>query len=212
MNNSGNVTYETFLNKKVVQNFKNTSCFSSLYFYKFDTIKLLLETSKLTEKYKNFWLKLVKQIEPSVKISRDRKYITVNYLGSKGKTLFLLSIIRYLWEGSRHYDHIVIMTYNILEKYPNLDPLSAIVIASSNTSKCDGFGHGVVSNGFASYIPTINDYVEYSSDRVFTLCGDTSYNNPLSAIRKLKSDDFDIDPIINHFQDRINEILNNNEL
>lgn len=209
---SGYVTYTTFKDNKIVQNHEHVICFSGIFNVEWDTVKLLLETSKNNYRRKTFWLKLVKQIEPSVKISSNKKYITFKYLGSKGKTLFLLTLIRYLWESNNHYDDIVIMTYKILKKYPKLDPLSAIVIASSNTSNCSGFGHGLVSNGFASYIHTIQDYNNYNHTTVHSLCGNTNYNNSLSVTRKLKSDNFDIEPIINYFQDRINEILNKNEL
>jgi hypothetical protein len=201
------VTYKTFINKRIINNYSNGHCFKDTFDKNWNYMYLKIKTTPLTKDLKDFWLDLVKEIEPSIKIINDKtlgECVKIPYLKSEGKTLFMLSIIRYLWEGSNYYDEIVPMTKVFLDKYPNVDKLTAVVICASNTTGVTGWGHSIVL-AVASKLPKIWHYRRFNNTSCQFLCNpEGSYlgadrHNELRNIRKLKKDNFDFEPILKHY-------------
>lgn len=196
------VQYKLYKDKIKIKDFtKGTICYSNTFTYDWDYILVKIKTTYLTKEYLKFWLDLLKQIETKIEIKDN--WIKLPYLKSKGKTLFILTIIRYLHEGedaNKYYD-IVLMTKNIIDKHPNIDPLKAIVLASSCTERCSGWGHCIVK-AVATKLPSIWHYRRFNSFKCHDLCNPKSTypnNDLLYKLRKEKKDRYDVDPILKHF-------------
>ncbi len=166
-------------------------------------MKLPIKCTEQNVNYVNFWIDLIIKIEPKIKI--DKNYLIIPNMGY-GKTLFILTAIRYLWEGSNRYDDIVIMTKNIIDIIPDIDPLKAILMANSCTEKTGGWGHSLV-NTVVTDLKGVWHYRRYKGDTVFGLTN-SGYGNYdlLRKFRKAKKDKFDVSPILKHFKYEKTEI------
>lgn len=182
---------------KLLKEYNNDSCFSDIHYTNnWIKLKLKLKCSPKNKEYIEFWLKLIMKIE--TKITIEDNYLIIPNLG-RGKTMFILTAIRYLWEGTNNYDDIVIMTKRIIDLHPNIDPLKAILLANSCTTHCCGWGHSLV-NCVVNQLKGIWHYRRYKGNTVFSFTN-SSYGNQdlLKQFRKAKVDDYDVLPVLKHF-------------
>lgn len=199
------VTYTLFKDDEVQASYIDTACFSSLFLDSWNTIELRISTVKNTRLYKRRWLNLCVYIEPLIEIidKSGNTYIRMPRRESDGKTLFILSIIRYLWESTNGYNNLVPATFRILKKFPEMDPLKAIVIASAGIRNPDrGSGHSI-TDGLPRRLVKINDYKEYGGYTCHDLVGGPSYLESYANRRELynaKKDIYDVEPIIEHYK------------
>ncbi len=199
INNSMRVTYSLYGKYgKLLKKYNNTACFSNLCYpisnwYK---LKLKLKSTEENVEYIEFWLKLIMKIETKITIKDN--YLIIPNLG-EGKTMFILTAIRYLWEGCNNYDDIVIMTKRIIDLHPTIDPLKAILLANSCTMNCKGWGHSLV-NCVVNELKGIWHYRSYKGNSVHEFTN-SSYGNPdvLKQFRKAKIDKYDVLPVLKHF-------------
>ena len=198
ISNSMNVTYSLYGKYgKLLEEYNNVACFSHLNrnnnWYK---LKLKLKCSEKNVDYIEFWLKLIMKIETKITIKDN--YLIIPNLGI-GKTMFILTAIRYLWEGCNKYDDIVIMTKRIIDLHPNIDPLKAILLANSCTMSCNGWGHSLV-NCIVNDLKGIWHYRRYKGDTANGLTN-SSYGGSqlLSQFREAKTDKYDVLPVLKHF-------------
>mgnify|MGYP000035304429 CR=1 FL=1 len=198
ISNSMNVTYSLYGKYgKLLEEYNNVACFRHLNhnnnWYK---LKLKLKSTKKNIDYIEFWLKLIMRIETKITIKDN--YLIIPNLGID-KTMFILTAIRYLWEGSNNYDDIVIMTKKIIDLHPNIDPLKAILLANSCTTHCCGWGHSLV-NCVVNQLKGIWHYRRYKGNTVFSFTN-SSYGNQdlLKQFRKAKLNDYDVLPVLKHF-------------
>lgn len=193
------VTYKLFKERKQVVSYNNAACFSDVFEYDWSRLRLFIYTSNLNKDNKDFWLDLCKQIEPSIKILKN-SYISIPFL-ERGKTLTILTILRYLWEDSNYYDIIVPLTKKIIDKYPDIDPLVAITMAASSTTRSDGWAHSIV-NAMADTLVTVKDYKRYRGDTVQKLFNQNSgypLKNELDELRNQMVDSLDIEPVLKYY-------------
>lgn len=198
ISNSMNVTYSLYdKNNTLLLEKNNKACFSQLYdisnWYK---LKLKLKSTKENVEYIEFWLKLIMKIE--TKITIEDNYLIIPNLG-RGKTMFILTAIRYLWEGINNYDDIVIMTKKIIDLHSNIDPLKAILLANSCTQNVNGWGHSLI-RAVVVDLKGIWYYRRYKGETVYGLTN-SSYGNEdlLRQFRKAKVDKYDVLPVLKHF-------------
>lgn len=199
ISNKMEVTYSLYGKYgKLLKKYNNVACFSSLYYpisnwYK---LKLKLKSTKENVEYVEFWLKLIMKIETKITIKDN--YLIIPNLG-KGKTMFILTAIRYLWEGSNKYDDIAIMTKRIIDLHPNIDPLKAILLANSCTQNASGWGHSLI-RGVVVDLKGIWHYRRYKGSTTMGLTN-SSYGNSdlLRQFRKAKVDKYDVLPVLKHF-------------
>jgi hypothetical protein len=203
------VTYKTYKDNKLIDNYKNTSCFSELFNNQWDKMELLLYESSLSKGQLKFWFDFVKKIEPKIKLREDN-YCIIPYQG-KGKTLTLVTILRFLWEDINHYDTIIPLTKEVIKLVPDIDEMGAVVLASSITHECDGWGHSLV-NAVATKIPRKWHYRRYKGNSIFGLTAlndhdSSSYKNRwlLNRLRTQKETPLDVKPILKHFNIPYNE-------
>ena len=198
ISNSMNVTYSLYGKYgKLLKEYDNTACFSEInYNNDWYKLKLKLKSTKENVEYIEFWLKLIMKIE--TKITIEDNYLIIPNLG-KGKTMFILTAIRYLWEGCNNYDDIVIMTKRIIDLHPTIDPLKAILLANSCTMNCGGGGHSLV-NCVVNELKGIWHYRRYKGNSVHEFTN-SSYGNSdlLRQFRKAKLDKYDVLPVLKHF-------------
>ena len=204
---SMNVTYKMFRGDTCIREINNNICYSHLFraspekYSQITHVEVKIKTNSLTKPYKYFWLYLIKRIEPSFEI-KD-KWIKVGGI-SHGKMKIILTILRFLWEDTNHYDEIVPIVFNILMDYPDMDPLKAIYLGNSIASNIGNEVHSLV-NYMADKLPTIEDYRTYSGDNVYSL----TYSRPIypptdryDALKKLKDkkqDLFDYKPAFEYY-------------
>ena len=198
VSNSMCVTYSVY-NKhgKLLNEYVNEACFSSLRYNRgWDYLKLKLKSTYQNVDYIEFWLKLILKIE--TKITIEGNYLIIPNLG-RGKTMFIITAIRYLWEGGNNYDDIVIMTKRIIDLHPNIDPLKAILLANSCTSDCSGWGHSLV-NAVVTDLKGVWHYRRHKGDSAQELTN-SSYGNSdlLKKFRGQKVDAHDVLPVLKHF-------------
>lgn len=198
VSNSMYVTYYLYGKYgKLLKSYNDTACFSSLThnnnWYK---LKLKLKSTEKNVEYIELWLKLIMKIESKIII--EDNYLIIPNLG-KGKTMFILTAIRYLWEGTNKYDDIVIMTKKIIDLHPTIDPLKAILLANSCTQYGSGWGHSLV-NCVVNDLKGIWHYRRYKGNSVHEFTN-SSYGNPdlLKQFREDKVDKYDVLPVLKHF-------------
>ena len=198
INNSMYVTYSLYGKYgKLLKQYINHACFSEINcnndWYK---LKLKLKSTEENVEYIEFWLKLIMKIE--TKITIEDNYLIIPNLG-KGKTMFILTAIRYLWEGCNNYDDIVIMTKRIIDLHPTIDPLKAILLANSCTQNASGWGHSLV-NCVVNELKGIWHYRRYKGNSVHEFTN-SSYGNSdlLRQFREVKVDKYDVLPVLKHF-------------
>jgi len=200
------VTYKLYKNKEQILSIVNTACFSGLFLSSWDKISILVYESEQNKGELKFWTDLIMKIEPKATID-DKNWMTIPYMG-KGKTLLILTALRYLWEYKNHYDDIIPMTKTILNKCDNIDPFLAIVLASSITSLSCGWGHSLVL-GVTENLPRTWHYRRYKGGKCQGLCHDNSSRIPLlddlALLRSEKTDRYDVLPILKLFKIPYNE-------
>jgi hypothetical protein len=203
------VTYTAYgrFNRKIYSAF-NEACFSAIFSRDVYRIDVLLKTSPANEDYKDFWLGLLKQIEPKLAIKKKKNSEYVSFKPkNQGRKRVFLTILRYLWEDENHYDIIVRLTHKILERYPDMDPMAAITIGSSSLNKGSGWGHSLVFM-VARNIPKVWHYQRYEGTSVYKFTDTLGYPvlkegmNKMKVFEKIKKemkDDLDIEPILKAF-------------
>lgn len=198
INGSMKVTYSVYGKRnKLLHSYTNTACFISLRdIGNWHKVKLKLKCSEQNLDYIHFWINLIMQIETKITIKDG--FLIIPNLG-RGKTLFILTAIRFLWEGQNNYDDIVIMTKRIIDLHPTIDPLKAILLANSCTKSCNSWGHSLVCCMVNNLVGTWN-YRRYRGYDVYGVTN-SSYGqyNLLNQFRKAKTDKYDVLPVLKHF-------------
>jgi hypothetical protein len=203
-----NVTYKLIKNKETILNLKKTACFSHLTsdFQDYDSLEILVYECESNKGNLDFWTKLIMKIEPKAKLI-DKNWMIFPYM-PYGKMLLILTLLRYLWEHSNHYDDIIPMTKKILEITEDIDEMQAITLAASCTEESSGWGHSHVL-AVASTLPRIWHYRRYTGNSCQGLCGKSgnyvTNEKVLNEIRNEKKDKFDVIPILKHFKIKYNE-------
>lgn len=154
--------------------------------------------------HKDFWLDVIKRIEPKCKIIKDLagEYLRIPYTpGRYGKFLVIGIILRYLWHESNALSDIVLLTKNVLEKVPNLDPLKAVVVASSATSRKTGaWGHALV-NKMATTVRGRWHYQRLLGHQAYKLTDSKTYGTVAEyyPLRDSKENRYDVMPMLQHY-------------
>jgi hypothetical protein len=192
------VTYDLYGKyNKLINCYAKDYCFSSLpkdnSWFK---LKLKLKCSEMNKDLIEFWIKLMIKIEPKITIEND--YLVIPNLGY-GKTMIILTAIRFLWEGSNRYDCIPRLTKNILDLKPNIDPLKAVLLANSCTTHASGWGHSLVCC-VVKDLKSVWHYRRYKGNTVhgFTNSG-YGNSNLLAKIRKAKTHEYDVLPVLKQY-------------
>lgn len=217
------VDYQTLdINDDIIEDYEYVICFADLEFSSkhIHTVKVFLTIEKHNGKVDNiseintdlvdFWMDLVIKIESKVVYNKEEKYITVPfYRYNKGRMLMILSIIRFLWEESVDLNTIPQMTKNILDVYPNLDPLKAILMAASNVHSTTTNHHNIV-NCLCIELKGIWHYRRFKNDSVFSFTNSTSsYKCASVGVKEKlskeypKRDKFDIAPILHYYSSQL---------
>ena len=198
INNNMNVTYTLYSKyNRIIKSHINTACFSSVPknngWFK---LKLKLKCSETNKDLIKFWIELIIKIEPKITIEED--YLIIPNLGY-GKTMIILTTIRFLWEGQSGYDCIPRLTKHILDLKPNIDPLKAILLANSCTINANGWGHSLVC-GVVKNLKGVWHYRRYKRYTVFGFTN-SGYNDDrlLIKIRKAKTHDYDVLPVLKEY-------------
>jgi hypothetical protein len=198
IDDSMNVTYDLYGKyNKLIKYYVKDYCFSSLpkdnSWFK---LKLKLKCSEKNKDLIKFWIKLMIKIEP--KITIENGYLVIPNLGV-GKTMIILTAIRFLWEGTNKYDCIPRLTKNILDLKPDIDPLKAVLLANSCTINASGWGHSLVCC-VVKDLKNIWQYRRYKGDTVHGLTNSGYGNNDLLAeIREAKMNEYDVLPVLKQY-------------
>lgn len=203
------VTYNTYDKKnKLVLGFKKAACFSSLYRKDFHHMEVLVQCHVENQDIKEWWMELIKRIHPSAKIIKKKGHSYMRFRSvpeeRRSQQLLILSALRYLWET--RYTQIPRWTKVIMDKYPDIDPLKAIIIANSNLF--DGTtGHSIVPSADpAKVLRGVWHYRRYKGKTVhgFTCAkvgvkeGYGSYQYKGTLIDE-RTDCNDLGPILKHY-------------
>ena len=136
---------------------KNAICFANLSYAKNRDYKYLvmdIKVAKENEEYKDRWLEVLQEIEPELEILEKNTKAKLPNLGNYHKNLLILTLLRDL---KGHYPDVVSMSLKIMDNYPELDKLSAIMMASAYGRWNGGGGHSLCRRG-ADKLRTIEEY------------------------------------------------------
>lgn len=199
-----NISYKLFNKGLETKNFNLAACFSLLPADGWDKLHFFIKPTNNNLKYKDFWFDLIKKIESTIETSECKNYVIVNNSGSRVKNLFLLSLIRYISEYDYDMDSVVIMTKKIIDLLPDIDPLTACIVAASNLNELNT-NHSIV-NFIAKDLKTVNDYINFNANSCFEFClsdnnriGGTEHRKWRSIVNS-KKDPLDIEPILKHYK------------
>jgi hypothetical protein len=203
---SMNITYTVFdENDKIISNAKEEACFGSVDYNSKHSIEVKIKKSKQNKDLQEFWIDIVKAIEPSAVSTETDITFPMSSFNSRKHLLMILTILRYLWEPS--YDDIPRLTKNIIEASPEIDKFLAVVLASSIlTQQYNGWGHSLV-NSTTEVKRTIEDYKSFNmwqmhdlflDDKI--LAKDRNLHKELERLVKLKIHRYDVAPILDKFE------------
>lgn len=198
------VTYSVIANGTTTE-YKSVVCFVNLRGRKFDYVKVKIKCSTENKQHKDRWLEILQKIEPSLEIKDDIAILPD--LGTYSKNLLILTLIRDLWGN---YKDVIPLTMEILDKYPETDELSAIIMASSYGKwgpGCGG-GHSFCMKG-SNRLRTIEEYQNADFEmfprfNYFFVMKDKDmlkFNKRYNKVRDLMKNNRDIEPIVNAYNE-----------
>jgi hypothetical protein len=203
---SMHVTYTVFdENNKIISEGKEEACFNNIGYNSKRNIKVKIKKSKQNKDLQEFWIDIVKAIEPSAVSTETDITFPMSSFNSRKRLLMILTILRYLWEPS--YDDVPRLTKNIIEASPEIDKFFAVVLASSIlTQTSNGWGHSLV-NCTTEVKRTIEDYKSFKMSQIHDLFLDKkilvenrNLYKELERLVKLKAHRYDVAPILDKFE------------
>jgi len=153
------VNYKLFKNGKCISDIKKFRCYSKIHNcteYDYMLSEILIDHDN--KEYKWFFLRLLLELDPTLSIYRigNIDYLKMPYY-PRGKMLFIMSILRFLNE--KYFSKTPARTKLILEKYPDMDILKAITIATFPGS---GWGHAITAGlPDPDQLKTVEEYRKY---------------------------------------------------
>lgn len=128
------VTFTTHLKNDKKKIYNNSICFAGMRWgndsvedIKYIDLKLLCHD--YNEQYKDWWLKLLCEIEPRLSILSEDK-VRLEAYDNYYKNVFILSLVRNLWG---YNTNLISLAHQIFEKKPDLDKLHGVIMAASFT-------------------------------------------------------------------------------
>lgn len=152
------VTFEVFKENEIILRRTQAMCFRPVnWFSDWDYIKVKINTRNSNLELEEWYLNKLKEIDPNLEIVDG--WATVPNYKSK-KTLFILTLLRYLWEDNG-LNNIVHIFNNLSKDYSNIDTLQLLSIAALNNLRRYPFSllaHLHVYSDNVNKLVTIEDY------------------------------------------------------
>lgn len=128
------VTFTTHLRDDKKKTYNNSICFAAMRWGNgpikdIKYIDLKISWLDYTEQYKDWWLKLLCEIEPRLSILSENE-VRLEAYDNYHKNVFILSLVRNLWG---YNTNLISLAYQIFKKKPDLDKLHGVIMAASFT-------------------------------------------------------------------------------